>query len=68
MTNVFLELDKDGPGSFDELVSYVETVLRENFDPVMENNIGPHDPYNRRARNIVMSILKRVDIEIPRSN
>lgn len=65
MTIVYIELEKSGPGSFEDLVDYVETVLKENFVPVLEKNIGPHDPYKRRARNIVQSMLSRLDIETP---
>jgi hypothetical protein len=65
MTMVFIETDEEGPGSFDELVGYVKAVLEENFVPVLEKNVGTHDPYERRARNIVMSILNRLDIERP---
>lgn len=65
MTIVYIELEKNGPGSFEDLVSYVEAVLKENFIPVLDKNIGTHDPYNRRARNIVQSMLKRLEIDIP---
>lgn len=60
MTRIVLE--PGGPGSFEELKEYVETVLRENFEPIPEKNVGTHDPYERRARNIVVSVLKRLNI------
>lgn len=65
MTLIFIELEKEGRGSFDELVDHVSTVLRENFIPVLERNVGPHDPYDRRARNIVTSLMNRLDISHP---
>lgn len=63
MTTVYLYLDKKGKGSYKELRKYVEQVLTENFVPVPEKNVGTHNPYERRAKNIVDSILSRLDFE-----
>lgn len=58
--------DKEGPGSFDDMVKYVESVLRESFTVIPERDMtGPGvNQYNRRARNIVMSLLSRQGIYI----
>lgn len=61
-----ITLDDDGPGSFASMTEYVEDVLRENFTVIPEKDMttGKQDQYMRRSRNIVMSILSRLDIKI----
>lgn len=63
---VQLWTDSEGPGSFDDMVEYVEQVLRENFTVIPEKDMtGPDEnQYHRRARNIVMSLMSRQKIEI----
>lgn len=57
-----LRTDLEGKGSYDELVKYVEEILKENFTAIPEKNNTPFDPYERRATNIVLSILGRLGI------
>lgn len=58
--------DRDGPGSFDEMVECVERVLRENFLTIPEQDmtVPPNNQYKLRARSIVMSLLSRQNILI----
>ena len=62
---VRLYTNGEGPGSYEEIVDHVESVLRENF---IVKNDAVQDPYDRRARNIVMSVLNRLGIDIFPSN
>jgi hypothetical protein len=61
-----ISIDEEGPGSFSSMSEYVEDVLRENFTVIPEKDMttGKEDQYMRRARNIVTSILSRLNIDI----
>jgi hypothetical protein len=51
-------LAAQGPGSFHEIVDYVEAVLRDNWVPGPDNT--RMEPYSSSARAIILSILNRL--------
>lgn len=53
--------DKEGPGSFEDIVLYVEKVLMDNFVPNDERRTWP-EPYLRSARAITHSVLHRLGV------
>ncbi|MGQ3551679.1 hypothetical protein [Streptomyces rochei] len=60
-----LRLDDDGPGSYDEILGYIETVIRENCEMRPDRMVTAvqEDKEKRLARVMLASILSRMDVE-----
>lgn len=56
-----LRLDDSGPGSFIDILEYVEKVLEENWVPSPDNTRPK--PYYSSARAITISICNRLGIK-----
>lgn len=56
-----LQLEDSGPGSFNEILEYVEAVLEENFVPAPGNT--RQRPNYSSARAITISICNRLGIQ-----
>lgn len=56
-----LRLDDSGPGSFNDILEYVEKVLEDNWVPGPDNTRP--NPHFSSARAITISICNRLGIE-----
>lgn len=60
-----LRTDYSGPGSYKDIVIYVNKVLKQNFVPTEKaTNASTTEPYERFSRMITCAILSRLNIEI----